>query len=109
MSFYKTTGKKEVVLVLDTEIIDNDLVDEIILQKDPKRRMGLDMSCVKAIKSGSFVKYLLEDKFRLFNIQSEVLAYLSLVLGGGFLKSYVTKSDFIQNKRELVCRHFLVD
>ncbi len=109
MDFYKTTDNKEVVLVLDKEIIDNDFVDEIISQIDPKRRLGLDMSRVKTIKSFAFIKHLLNDKFRLFNIQSEVLAYLSLVLGGGFLKSYVNQSDFSQNKRELIRRHFLVD
>ena len=109
MSFRKTTSRKEVVLFLDKEVIDNDLAQKIVSQNDPKRRLGLDMSRVKTIESLSFVKYLLEDKFRLFNIQSEVLAYLSLVLGGGFLKSYVNQSDFSHNKRELIRRHFLVD
>ena len=107
--FSKTTNQKEVVLVLDKEIIDNELTEEIISHNIPKKRLGIDMSCVKTIKSNSFIKYLLENKFKLFNIQSEVLAYLSLVLGGGFLKSYVTQSDFSQNKRELIRRHFLVD
>lgn len=109
MDFYKTTDKKEVVLVLDKEVIDNDFVKEILSQIDPNKRLGLDMSHVKTIKSFNFIKHLINDKFRLFNIQSEVLAYLSLVLGGGFLKSYVNQSDFSQNKRELIRRHFLVD
>ena len=107
--FSKTTNKKEVVLVLDKEIIDNELTEKIISYQNPKKRLGVDMSRVKTIKSKSFITHLLENKFKLFNIQSEVLTYLSLVLGGGFLKSYVTQSDFSQNKRELIRRHFLVD
>jgi hypothetical protein len=63
---------------------------------------------VKTIKSQLFIKCLIENKFKLFNIQSETLAYLSLVLKDCFLKTHLNYQDFSENKREFIKRHFLV-
>ena len=49
-----------------------------------------------------------QNKIKLFNPQSEVLTYLALVLKDGFLKTYINYSDFKNDKRELIKRHFLV-
>ena len=50
----------------------------------------------------------MKNKIKLFNLQSEVLTYFALILKDGFLKSYINYSDFKDDKRELIKRHFLV-
>ena len=55
-----------------------------------------------------YVDYLLQNKIKLFNLQSEVLTYFARILKDGFSKSFINYSDFKNNKRELVKRNFLV-
>ena len=104
----KQIQKKEIVLIVDEISIDDVLVDRILNFSSSFRKIGLDMKNVKTISSEKFISSLLKNKFRLFNLQSEVLAYLAIVLKDGFLKSHINKSDFHENKRELVKRSFLV-
>ena len=104
----KQIQKKEIVLIVDEISIDDVLVDRILNFSSSFRKIGLDMKNVKTISSEKFISSLLKNKFRLFNLQSEVLAYLAIVLKDGFLKSHINKIDFHENKRELVKRSFLV-
>ena len=109
MCLYKENGKKEIVFMVNNSIIYDNIVHEIIKHSSSKKRIGLDMSKVESIQSKKFMKYLKENKFELFNLKNELLAYLSLVFDGGFLKTFTNKQDFIENKREFLIRHFLVD
>ena len=108
MSFLKSNCKSETIYFINEEIISDDLISEIALSCKKEKKVGLDMKNVKAIQSSTFIKFLLEDRFKLFNLQSEVLAYLALILKDGFLKSYVNYQDFSENKRELIKRKFLI-
>ena len=84
------------------------LINQIISQIQDDKKIGLDMSMVQNIDSPLLIKYLLQNKIKLFNLQSEVLTYLSIILKDGFLKSFINYSDFKENKRELIKRKFLV-
>lgn len=108
MEFFKTIHKKEIVFFINTKIIDDNLINQIILQVQDDKKIGLDMSMVQNINSPLLIKYLLQNKIKLFNLQSEVLTYLSIILKDGFLKSFINYSDFKENKRELIKRKFLV-
>lgn len=108
MYFYKTIYKNKIVFILDTDFIDDNIVDKIIIAMEKNKKAGLDLKKVKKINSTKFISHLLENKFKLFNLNSEVLTYLSLTLKDGCLKSYMNFEDFNQNKRELVRRRFLV-
>jgi len=105
---FKTINKKEIVFVIDDKKIDDNLACQIIKLIHPKKRVGLDMSKVENIDSPILIEYLLKNKIKLFNLQSEVLAYFALIFKDGFLKSYINYSDFKNNKRELIKRNFLV-
>lgn len=108
MEFFKTIHKKEIVFFINTKIIDDNLINQIISQIQDDKKIGLDMSMVQNIDSPLLIKYLLQNKIKLFNLQSEVLTYLSIILKDGFLKSFINYSDFKENKRELIKRKFLV-
>lgn len=108
MEFFKAMNKKEIVFFINAEIIDDSLIEQIISQTPPKKRIGLDMSMVQNINSPLLIEYLLQNKIKLFNLQSEVLTYFAIILKDGFLKSFINYSDFKNNKRELVKRNFLV-
>ena len=66
------------------------------------------MSKVQNINSPILIEYLLNNKIKLFNLQSELIAYFALILKDGFLKTYMNFSDFKDNKRELIKRRFLI-
>ena len=108
MEFFKTIHKKEIVFFINAKIIDDNLINQIISQIQDDKKIGLDMSMVQNIDSPLLIKYLLQNKIKLFNLQSEVLTYLSIILKDGFLKSFINYSDFKENKRELIKRKFLV-
>ena len=108
MQFFKTIYKKEIVFIINEKVIDDNLVRKIMSQIPSKKRAGLDLTNVQNIQSPLLIEYLLNNKIKLFNLQSEVLTYFALILKDGFLKSYVNYSDFKNKKRELVKRHFLV-
>ena len=108
MSNFETIQKKEIVFVINKEFVDDVLACQIISKIKSKKRVGLDMTKVQSVNSPVLVKYLLENKIKLFNLKSEVLAYFSLVLKDGFLKSYINYSDFKENKRELIKRKLLI-
>ena len=63
---------------------------------------------VESVNSPLLIKCLIENKIKLYNLQSELLTYFAIILKNGFLKSYMNFADFSENKRELVKRHFLV-
>lgn len=108
MNFSKEIFKDEVIYNINSEIIDEKITDEIIKSINPDLKTGLNMANVSSITSKKFVKYLYENKFKLFNIQSELLSFISLVLKDNFLKTYMNKSDFINDKRELFKRRLYI-
>ena len=99
--------KNRQIIRIKSRIVDDSTILDILRSTECKNA-GLDMSCVESINSKIFIDSLVKDKFKLFNLNSEMLAYLSLILKGNNLKSYVNKFDFIEEKRELVRRKFLI-
>jgi len=99
--------KSKTVIFIENRIIDDDITFNI-LNSFKNKKLGLDMSNVESINSKLFIKSLLSDKFKLFNLQNETLTYLSLILKEGALKSYINKSDFMEEKRELIRRKFFI-
>ena len=108
MQFNQTIYKKEIVFLINENFVDDMLMLKIIKNIPSNKKIGLDMSNVQNVDSPILIKYLLENKIKLFNLQSEVLTYFSLILKDGFLKSFISYSDFSENKRELIKRHFLI-
>jgi len=108
MCIFKTIHKKEIVFVVDEKIVDDFVAHEIISNIKSDKRVGLDMKKVESVQSPVLVEFLLNNKIKLFNLQSEVLTYFALIFKDGFLKSYMNYSDFKNNKRELIKRRFLV-
>ena len=109
MNFIETIQNKEIVFVVDKKIIDDDFCNKILNKIKNNKKIGLDMTKVQNICSKKFIQCLLKDRFKLFNLQNEVLAYLAIILKDGFLKSYINYDDFSKNKRELIRRRFLVN
>ena len=99
--------KNKRIIRIKNKIVDDNLILDILNDKNCKNA-GLDMSDVESINSKLFIESLVKDKFKLFNLNSEMLAYLSLILKDNALKSYVNKFDFIEEKRELIRRKFLI-
>ena len=108
MRFFKAIYKNEIVFIINDKKVDDELACQIISQISFKKKIGLDMGQVLSVDSPILIEYLLKNKIKLFNLKSEVLAYFALILKDGFLKSYINYSDFSQDKRELIKRHFLV-
>ena len=108
MAFQKTIYKNKIVFNIDQSYIDDVLICNIISSMPQNKIIGINMKNIQKINSPILIEYLLKNKIKLFNLQSEVLAYLALILKDGFLKSYVNFSDFEENKRELIKRHFFV-
>lgn len=108
MTFNRINYKNEVIFEINNELIDDVCVSEIISEVSLNKKIGLDMRNVKAINSKYFIEYLLLDKFKLFNLNSEVLAYLAIILKDGFLKSHINFGDFRESKRELIRRKLYV-
>ena len=108
MGFLKQYGESEIVYIIDDEVINDSLIKKIIDDIEPKYKIGIDMSHVKALSSSLFIKYLNDNKYKLYNLQNEVLTYLSLIMKDGKLKSYMNFKDFKNNKRELMRRRFIV-
>lgn len=108
MQFFRTIYKNEIVFIINQDVVDDILVHEILKNIPKNKKIGLDMKKVQSIDSPVLIKQLLKNKIKLFNPTSEVLAYLSIILKDGFLKSYINYSDFSKDKRELIKRRFLV-
>lgn len=109
MTILKTIYKKEIIFFINNEILDDSTINKILADKDGfNKKIGLDMKNIKTINSKLFVNCLIENKFKLFNLNSEILAYLSIVLKKGYLKSFVNSEDFTQNKREFFKRYLEV-
>ena len=108
MKFHKIITENEIIFRIENEIIDDFLCDLIVLELSSGKKAGIDMRHVNKIEGKNFTKYLLENKFKLFNIKNEVLTYLAIILKDGLLKSFMSKEDFDENKRELVKRRFVV-
>ncbi len=108
MDFYKTIYKNKIIITINKNKIDDNLTEEITKITKKHQIIGLDMKNVISINSKKFIEFLLTDKFKLFNLKNEVLLYISIILKEGSLKSYISKDDFIENKRELIKRRFLV-
>ena len=108
MTLLKSSNTKKNILIINNEIIDDTLTCRILKIIKNRKKIGLDMRNVQTIKSKKFIASLLENKFKLFNLKSEILTYLSIILKDGYLKSYVNENDFTKNKRELIKRRFLV-
>ena len=108
MSFLKQFSDNEIVYIIDDAIIKDSLVKEIVHDIKPNYKIGLDMKNVKSLNSSLFIKYLNDNKYKLYNLQSEILAYLSIVIKNGKLKSYMNFKDFKYNKRELIRRKLIL-
>lgn len=108
MGFCKTIYKNKIVFLIDKKNVDDTLVQKIIFQNSTNKKIGLDMKNVESVNSPLLIKCLIENKIKLYNLQSELLTYFAIILKNGFLKSYMNFADFSENKRELVKRHFLV-
>ncbi len=108
MDFSQSIYKNKIILIINNTKIDDNLANKIIEMTKKYQIIGLDMKNVNSINSKKFVITLLDDKLKLFNLQNEVLAYISIILKEGSLKSYMNKNDFINNKRELIKRRFLI-
>ena len=106
--FKKTIYKKQIVFTINDSVIKDTTVNSILSCKINSKKIGINMKNVKCINSKKFIKCLIENNFKLYNLNSEVLAYLAIVLKDGFLKSHMSLEDLSENKRELVKRHFLV-
>ena len=106
MNFYKQFMKNEIDYVINDEIIDDSLIENIVRNINSKYKIGFDMKNVKTLNSSLFLKYLKNNKYKLYNITNEVLTYLSLVIKDGKLNSYMNFKDFKNNKRELIRRKF---
>ena len=107
MGFLKQFIDNEIVYIINDDIIRDSLVKEIIKDIKPNYKIGLDMRNVKSLCSSLFVKCLNNNKYKLYNLQSEVLLYLSITLKNGNLKSHMNFKDFKYNKRELIRRRFI--
>lgn len=108
MNITKTIYDNEIVFFVNKEIIDDSVVEKIISNSNKNKKIAIDLKKVKTIKSNFFIDCLIKNKFKLFNLESEVLTYLSLTLESGFLKSYLNYEDFHLNRREFVKRRFVV-
>ena len=108
MEFLELNKKNCKIILINQEVVDDFLCEKILLSYKKNEKLGLDMKNVKCVKGFSFVKNLLENNFKLFNLKDELLVYLSIALKNGSLKSYLNKNDFLENKRELIKRSFLI-
>ena len=104
----KVYGKNEKIFVINEHSIDEKIAKKIIKNIKPNIRTGLDMKKVKTLNSELFIQYLIDNKFKLYNLDSELMTYLSIVLKDGRLRSYINFKDFSEDKRELIRRKFVV-
>lgn len=108
MEFFRAIYKKEIVFFIYKEVLDDSLLRKILSSAALNKKVGLDMKNVKVIESELFFDCLREDKFKLFNLNSEILAYLSIIFKSGFLKTFMNYKDFSNNKRELFKRNLKI-
>lgn len=109
MNFFDIKKKKnKTILSINCEIIDDDVMIKLNDIIDKFSNIGLDMKMVKTIKSKKFIKLLKADRFKLFNLQNQILTYLMLITKNGFLKSYLNEIDFCKDKREFIKRRLLI-
>ena len=108
MLYSKINSKKNIIYTINQETIDNELVFKIIKSSNNVKKIGLDMRNVKNVSSSVFIDCLIKNKFKLFNLNSELLTYLAITLKDGYLKTFMSYEDFIENKRELMKRRFLI-
>lgn len=109
MNFFDIKKKKnKTIFSINCEIIDENFMTIFNHAAESFSNVGVDMKNVKTVKSKKFIELLASNKFKLFNLQNEILIYLLLIMDNGFLKSYLNESDFHLDKREFVKRRFLV-
>jgi len=108
MDFCKTIYCNKIIFTVKSEIIDDNICASIISELSENEKAGINMEHVNKIEGKKFTEYLIKNRYKLFNMQSEVLAYLSIILKDGLLKTFMNKEDFIKNKRELIRRRFVV-
>ena len=108
MNFHKIINKNEIIFTINNNVVDDSVCDSIISELLENKRAGIDMRHVDKIEGKKFARYLLENKYKLFNIKNEVLTYLAIILKDGLLKSFMNREDFDENKRELIKRRFSV-
>ena len=108
MTFLKQFTKSEMVFVIDGEVVEDSIVAKIVNNIKPEYKIGIDMKNVKTLNSSLFIKYLNKGIFKLYNLQNEILTYLSIIIRDGKLRSFMNFEDFKNNKRELVRRKFII-
>ena len=108
MDLLKTKKRFNTVFHINKPIIDDFLTEKILKETSLSKKIGLDMSLVTSIQSKLFIDNVLKDKFKLFNLKTEIILYLSLIIKNGSLKSYMNYNDFSKDKRELFKRYIKV-
>ena len=108
MDLLKTKKRFNTVFQINKPIIDDFLTEKILKETSLSKKIGLDMSLVISIQSKLFIDNVLKDKFKLFNLKTEIILYLSLIIKNGSLKSYMNYNDFSKDKRELFKRYIKV-
>lgn len=108
MKFNKKITHNEMIFIINEGVVDDNICTSIVSEILPRKKTGIDMRHVYKIEGNDFIKYLLQNKYKLFNLRNEVLTYLAIVLKDGLLKSFMNIDDFCENKRELIKRKFLV-
>lgn len=107
-SFTKNINKKDIIFCINKSVLDDEIIQEILSSILHHKKVALDMKQVETIDSKLFIDCLLKKRFKLFNLNSKLLAYISLILNQGFLYSFMNYSDFSKNKRELFSRRLKV-
>ncbi len=106
--YFETLCDSEAIYTINKKTLTDNLIRAILSLKNDTKKIALDMRHVQKINSALLIQCLIDNKIKLFNLNSELLAYLAIILKDGFLKSYINFEDFRDDKRELIARHFLV-
>ena len=82
------------------------IIEEIEMLSDKK--VGLDLSYVKDCTVDFFEKIKNIGNISLFNIPSDIFAIITFMKLDKTLNIYVSESDFLENKRRILSRKFLL-
>lgn len=107
-SFTKSINKKDIIFCIQDSVLSDKTIQKILACNLSGKRIALDMKKVDSINSELFLDCLKNKKFKLFNLSTELLVYLSLIFKNGFLHSFMNYADFSLNKRELFKRRLSV-
>lgn len=107
-TYHIEQNNKNMIFIINSEIIDDEVFSILKSKFHKNKKIGFDMSKVSTIDSELFLESLFNKEFKLYNLQNEMLLYLSVITKNGHLNSYLCKNDFKESKREFIKRRFLV-